>query len=85
MISDNELINYARQAQKTESYAPYSGFYVGAAVLTKNQKVFTAGNIENASFGLSVCAERIAVFKAVGAGERELLAIAVSASDTGYI
>ena len=84
MISDHELLNYARQAQATESYAPYSRFYVGAAILTENQKIFTSGNIENASFGLSVCAERIAVFKAIGAGERELLAIAVTAQSTGY-
>jgi cytidine deaminase len=59
------------------SYAPYSDFEVGAAVLTSEGNVFTGCNIENASYGLSMCAERVAVFKAVSEGE-EIAEIAIA-------
>ena len=59
------------------SYSPYSNFRVGAAVLTKNGKVFGGTNIENVSYGGTVCAERVAAWKAVSEGEREIEAIAV--------
>lgn len=70
------LIEKARQAAE-KSYAPYSGFNVGAALLTKSGKVYTGCNIENSAFSPSVCAERTAIFKAVSEGEKEFEAIAI--------
>ncbi len=72
----NELINKAKNARE-HSYSPYSRFKVGAALKTKNGMVFTGCNIENSSYGLSICAEREAIFKAISAGERDLDTIAV--------
>ena len=72
----NTLLN-AAQAARENSYSPYSHFKVGAAVLARSGRVYTGTNIENASFGLTVCAERNAVFAAVGAGEKEILALAL--------
>lgn len=80
----NELIKIARKVQKN-AYSPYSDFKVGAVLLTKDGKIFSGVNVENASFGLTVCAERIAVFKAVSEGEREFTAIIVVGSGEGYI
>ena len=71
-----ELIKYAIEARKN-AYAPYSHFNVGAALLTKNGKIYTGCNIENSSYGASVCAERVAMFKAVSEGEREFTALAL--------
>ncbi len=71
-----KLIKCAQTAQKN-SYAPYSGFNVGAALLTKNGKIYTGCNIENAAFSPTCCAERTAVFKAVSEGEKAFDAIAV--------
>jgi cytidine deaminase len=72
------LMEEAERARKN-AYAPYSRFPVGAAVLTRRGRVIHGCNIENASYGLSVCAERNAVWKAVSEGERELVAIAITA------
>jgi cytidine deaminase len=72
------LIELARQARK-QAYAPYSRFAVGAALLGKNGHVFTGCNVENLSFGLSICAERNAVFAAAAQGFREFQAIAIVA------
>jgi len=72
----NELINKAKNARE-HSYSPYSRFKVGAALKTKNGMVFTGCNIENSSYGLSICAEREAIFKAISADERDLDTIAV--------
>lgn len=77
-FSDEMLLEYARKAMKN-SYSPYSHFPVGAALLTATGKIFTGCNIENASYGLSNCAERTAVFKAVSEGEKQFSAIAIAA------
>lgn len=72
------LIEEARRAQKL-AYAPYSHFQVGAALLASSGKIYTGCNIENASYPLSICAERVAIFKAVSEGETQFLALAVVA------
>lgn len=74
----NELLRKAFEARKN-AYAPYSRFPVGAAILTKNGTIHTGCNIENSSFGLTICAERVALNKAVSEGERHFNAIAVIA------
>ncbi len=65
---DEQLIKVASLARQ-RSYAPYSGYKVGAAIRTKRNRIHSAANVENASYGLTVCAERCAVFTAVAAGE----------------
>ncbi len=76
-ISDLELVKRA-QAARTRSYSPYSGFAVGAALLATSGKVYTGTNVENASYGLSMCAERVALFRAVAEGERAFLKLAIA-------
>ncbi len=70
------IMEKAKEASKN-SYSPYSKFKVGAALKTKSGEIFTASNVENSSYGLSMCAERIAVFKAVSEGFREFEEIAI--------
>lgn len=77
-----ELIRKANEARE-QAYAPYSRYQVGAAVLTADGQVFTGCNIENAAFPSSLCAERVAIFKAVSEGHRQLRAIAVVTSNGG--
>ncbi|WP_448521211.1 cytidine deaminase [Pseudothermotoga sp.] len=67
-MNETKLIEKAIEAMN-KAYAPYSNFKVGAALLTKSGRIFTGCNVENASFGLSICAERVAIFSAVAAGE----------------
>lgn len=75
-----ELFRTAQQVVQY-AYAPYSRFKVGAALLTKSGEVFTGINVENSSFGATICAERTAFVKAVSEGHREFDAIAVVSSD----
>lgn len=70
------LVDAARQVRE-RAFAPYSGFLVGAAVLSKDGRVFTGCNVEISSYSHTCCAERVAVFKAVSEGARELVACAV--------
>jgi cytidine deaminase len=72
----NELLKLAVQGSKN-AHCPYSHFRVGAAVLARSGKVYLGGNIENVSYGATVCAERVAIWKAVSEGEKEFEAIAV--------
>ncbi len=76
-----EYLVKAAQAVRRNSYAPYSGYRVGAAVLGESGRVYTGVNVENASYGLAVCAERVAIWKAVSEGERHILAVAVATED----
>jgi cytidine deaminase len=71
-----KLIDAAKQAVRN-TYCPYSKFPVGAAVLTVRGKIFAGCNVENASYGLTVCAERNAVFRMIAEGEREIAAVAI--------
>lgn len=76
-----ELMKIARKARQN-AYAPYSHFAVGAALLAESGRVYTGCNIENASYGLTCCAERNAIFAAVGAGERRFKMLAVAADSS---
>jgi len=67
-------------AAMAHAYAPYSNFKVGAAVLGASGRIYSGCNVENASYGLSICAERVSIFKAVSEGEREIRAIAIANS-----
>ena len=79
-----KLVEYATEAMK-KAYVPYSGFYVGAALLTRDGKVYTGCNIENSAFTPTNCAERTAFFKAVSEGERDFVSIAVVGGKGGVI
>ncbi len=83
-MTEVELIRLAKDAMH-HAYAPYSGFKVGAALLTADGKVYPGCNIENAAYTPSNCAERTAFFKAVYAGERDFTAIAVVGGKDGVI
>lgn len=78
MDKDLELIEAAKQVREL-AFAPYSNFRVGAAVRTKGGKIFTGCNIESAAYSGTVCAERVAIWKAVSEGEKEFESIAVVA------
>ncbi len=78
----NDLVARAIEVRKN-AHAPYSKYKVGAAILTRSGKVFTGCNVENASFGATICAERGAVMQMIAAGEREPIACAVVTKDGG--
>ena len=77
-----ELLAIANEA-RDDSYSPYSDISVGAALLTKSGKVYLGQNIENASYSPTICAERVAFFKAISEGEREFSAIAIAGGRAG--
>lgn len=81
MLNDDKYSHLIEKARKIKlnAYAPYSRYQVGAALLTRDGEIFTGVNVENASFGLTVCAERIAIFNALSQGNQNLEAIAISA------
>ena len=83
-MTPEKLVELAKEAMQ-KAYAPYSGYYVGAALLTRAGKVYTGCNIENSAFGPTNCAERTAFFKAVSEGERAFSAIAVVGGRGGEI
>lgn len=76
---EKELVNKAIEASKN-SYSPYSNFRVGAAILCDNGEIFTGTNVENASYGAGICAERTAAVKAVSQGEKRFNAVAIFGS-----
>ena len=82
MISPEELVRLAKEA-RGRAYVPYSGFSVGAALLCEDGTIYQGCNIENAAFGPTICAERVAVFKAVYDGHRDFAAIAVVGGRAG--
>lgn len=85
MLTDEirqKLVDKAREARRW-AYAPYSRYTVGAALLTNSGRIYDGVNVENAAYPTSMCAERVAVFKAVSEGEHEFLAIAVATSNGG--
>ncbi len=83
-MTDKELLSLAVKAMEN-SYSPYSGCKVGAALLTESGKVYLGTNIENAAFGPTICAERVAIFKAVSEGEKSFSKIAVVGGKNGVI
>lgn len=85
MLTDElrrRLIATALEARQ-RAYAPYSGYAVGAALLTTSGKIFSGVNVENAAYPSGICAERVAVFKAVSEGERQFTALAVATANGG--
>lgn len=83
-MDKNMLVEKAIEA-RSKAYVPYSEFQVGAAIITGDDQVYLGCNIENASFGLTNCAERTAIFKAVSEGQKEIKAIAVVGDTKGPI
>lgn len=83
-MNEKELCKEAIDAMKN-AYAPYSGYKVGAALLTEKGKLFAGCNIENAAYTPTVCAERVALFNAISSGERKFTALAVAGGKDGVI
>jgi len=83
-VSEYEALIAAAKKARENAHAKFSNFLVGAALRTKSGKIYGGCNVENATYGLMICAERVAIFKAISEGEREFDAIAV-ATDTGAL
>ena len=81
-MSDNELIQKAIE-MRSKALATYSNYKVGAAILTESGRIFGGCNIENSSYSLTICAERVALFKAVSEGETKFKALSVSTNNAG--
>lgn len=87
MVSQKERYQALARAARTaklQAYAPYSHFRVGAALLAQDGSIHTGCNIENSSYGLTICAERTAIFKAVSEGKRDFVALAIATDEPGY-
>ena len=82
--SAEDLVAAAKKARE-QAHAPYSGYAVGAALLTAQGNVFTGCNVENASYGLTLCAERVAITKAVSEGEKEFDSLTVVTGNGGSL
>lgn len=82
-MTSSELAQKAIKA-KEHAYAPYSKFPVGAALLTNSGRLFTGSNVENSSYGLTICAEQSAISAAVSQGERDFAAIAIACNSDQY-
>jgi len=78
-VSEHDALIAAARTAREHAHAPFSNFRVGAAVRAKSGRVFTGCNVENATYGLTLCAERVAIFKAISEGERGFDAVAVVA------
>ena len=85
MVTDiqKKTLLQAACAVRERAYARYSNYKVGAAILTGDGQIFTGANVENASYGLSICAERSAIFTAVSEGVREVMAVAICTANLG--
>jgi cytidine deaminase len=84
MMDMESLIRAAKEARE-KAYSPYSNFKVGAAVVTPSGKIYSGCNVENVSYGLTNCAERTAIYKAVSEGEHSFVALAVVADTEGPV
>ena len=82
-MTNEKLLELAAEARKN-AYVPYSGYAVGAALETKDGRVFTGCNIENAAYGATVCAERTAIFKAVSEGHRDFDTLVIAGRSDDY-
>jgi len=85
VTEEDRALIAAAEATKNHAHAPFSRYPVGAAVRTSSGHTFTGCNVENASFSLTCCAERVAVFKAVSEGKREIVACAIVTDEAGPI